>query len=449
MNPRTVVRYICIEGSLWPSGIPISTYIDFSRTVEALTQKRIIWRDRDRRPRVGYGLVGYLRTRNEEIYLVPKHLHVSDFERWSVGITRFLSLCSTLNSSDVVISGPGIFRGSNVLRSWWADYYSRVLRQALNSTPFLWYEAYEDCLPYLRGRIIWPKQIHEFARCSPLLACHFRRYQTDHVLNRLLKWAAIHFGHLSGSPVVRARLGSCIEALRNVASQPPERSALNRIRIPASHGVYREPYVIAKSLYRSMFPTLAPGDIPGSGFVVDIVRAFESFVEGLVRRAVKVGRAQGHDWKCASQNQELLARPADGNWGSFYTRPDNVVWEIESTRGKRGIVIDAKYKGLATSPQAYKRPVGSDFYQVVVACISRGWNRALIIAPATESNEAWKPITWIVQMPDACRPIYVSMLKVDLGRLTIPGEVHENIERMVRFLESSLSACKHAEDMAG
>ena len=84
-----------------------------------------------------------------------------------------------------------------------------------------------------------------------------------------------------------------------------------------------------------------------------------------------------------------------------------------------------------------------------MACISRGWNRALIIAPATESNEAWEPITWIVQVPDACRPVYVSMLKVDLTRLTLPDEVQEATERIVKYLESALAGCRHTEDAVG
>jgi hypothetical protein len=440
MRPQMAQIQLCVEGSPWPSQYAGRALEELDRVVEKRIQKRVLVWDQHDRARVGYGIVGYMRARDANLYVVPKCLHVSDVEQWALGVTGFLGLCQDLTSRDVVITGPGVFTANNIMLPWWADYYSRVLRLALDAMPFLRYEAYGGRLPYLRGRVDWPAQMSEWAHSGIRAACRFRRYQADNPLNRLLKWAAVRFSRIGTSIAMRARLGSCIEAFSNVPDVLPEHASVDRIRITASHRVYREPYQIARSLYNSLFPTLALGQIPSWGFVVDMVRAFEGFVDGLVRRAVRLGRMQGRNWKCLSQDQELLASSVTGNGGSYYTRPDNVAWVIEESGAKCGVVIDAKYKGLALDPTIYRRPIGSDFYQVVVACVSRGWNRALIIAPATEADEVSKELEWAVHMPGVARPVRVSIMKVDLRRLVTPGELRSNVERLVKYLDIALSA---------
>lgn len=354
--------------------------------------KSLISRTRRGQPRVGYGLVGYIRTGGADLYLVPKCLSVPDLDVWAAGVCRFLSICEGLTSRNVAASGAGAFSAGNVLLPWWADHYGRVLRRALDAVPFLRYEPCEDRMPYIRGQIRWSAQVRELAGGSSRVVCRFRRYQADHTLNRLLKWAATRLGHLRASVDTRRQLESCAETLALVPDVPPERSAVMRVRIPASHSIYVEPFEIAKQLYMSAFPTLARGGIPGTGFVIDMVRAFEGFVEGLIRRAVRRGRAAGHDWRFASQQQELLATSVGESGGSYYTRPDNVVWAIGADSGSRGVVIDAKYKGMAGVPRSYARPVGGDLYQVVVACVSRGWDRALIIAPTVGEAEPFESL---------------------------------------------------------
>lgn len=431
---------VCVEGSHWPADIDIDRVLeDLDHIVARGIDKRIIAWDHHGQARVGYGMVGYIRIAGADVYLVPKCLDVSEFERWSAGVTLFLSLCTNLTSKDVVISGAGAFGASNVLLPWWADYYSRVLQRAINTMPFLRYETYNNRIPYIRGRIDWSAQVREWANCGTRIACRFRRYQADHALNRLLKWAATRFSHIATSVATRKRLGACIEEFAAVLDVPPEYAAVERIRIPASHWVYSEPFAIAKSLYRSVFPTLSRGRLPSWGFLVDMVRAFEAFVDGLVRRAVRQGRARGHYWKCGSQAQELLASPVTGDGGKYYTRPDNIVWSIECDGGRRGVVIDAKYKGLARIPKSYRRPVGSDFYQVIIACISRGWDRALIIAPTVGEDKEWKELEWAVRMPKVDHPVHVTIVKVDLRRLVYPDQVQKNVNRLAAYLGRILS----------
>lgn len=440
MECRRARQHMCVEGGKWPAQIDAGhTLANLDHLLAKKIDKRIITWDKNGQARIGYGLAGYIRVKDADLYVAPKCLHVSEYEEWATGVNMFLALCPNLTSRDVVMSGSGVFGASNVLLPWWSDYYGRVLRRALDAMPFFRYEEYAGRIPYIRGTIDWSSQIREWASCSPRAACRFRRYQADNALNRLLKWAATRFSIIATSVPTRTKLGSCIDAFASVPDVPPEFAAVERTRIPASHWVYDEPFAIAKSLYESLFPTLARGRIPSWGFVVDMVRAFEAFVDGLVRRSVRQGRVGGHDWACRAQDQELLASAVSGGGGEFYTRPDNVVWAIESDEGRRGVVIDAKYKGMERSPKSYRRPVGSDFYQVVVACVSRGWDRALIIAPTIGDEEAWDELEWAVKMPGVPRPVHVSIAKVDLKRLSQRGEVQRNVDRLTTYLGRTLS----------
>ena len=224
-----------------------------------------------------------------------------------------------------------------------------------------------------------------------------------------------------------------------VPDAPPEQAALQRMRIPASHWVYREPVTVARSLHDAAFPSLARGQVPNWGFLVNMVRAFEAFVDGIVWRAVRRGRERGHDWAFESQEQRILASSVTGDGSTFYTRPDNVVWTVAGEHGGRGVVVDAKYKGLAKAPERYRRPVANDFYQVIVACLSRGWNRALIIAPTVGEEEATGAREWRVRLPSVAGPVYVGIMKLNLRHLGRRGEVEKSVERLAGYLEEILS----------
>jgi 5-methylcytosine-specific restriction endonuclease McrBC regulatory subunit McrC len=442
MNPIVVT-----EGALWPEEFLRDKLFHlnlqkYDKIFWDSTRTRLIERDAGGRFRVGHNWAGFIRVGEKAVYVGPKCLlGGDDIEAWSRSLPKFLEWCRDLGSSDVIISGSGLFSKSNTMLSWWADYYSKSLQRALRTTPYHKYEWSTCRLGYVRGRINWELQCGELASAGTKVWCDYRNYQADNSLNQLLKWAAKRFMNIASSWITRARLEACSALLSAVTDIPPEVSSIDRIRLPLSYAIYREPYEIARKLYAEMYPNLWTGQIPSCGIMINMVRAFEAFVDGLVQQAVKQARASGKLWFCATQAQQVLAVPAVGGGKPFYTRPDNQVWEIGIENDiKRGCVIDAKYKGSA-SRDPYDRPYSQDYYQVLTSCVSRGWKQGLILSP-TISGEESGVTQWLTRIPTKGggdeSNVTIGLMKLDLMNLGSADGVMKLTHHIESYLEKSL-----------
>lgn len=437
------------EGSSWPRDcLRDDLFYKHLHKCDALfcslTGNKLIEHDAAGRPRVGYNWAGFIRVRDREVYVGPKCLLGSDdITAWSRSLPAFLESCRSLDSSDVLITGNGLFSQSNTLLPWWADYYSKLLHKALHAAPFHRYENTRRRLDYVRGHIEWDRQYSELALGGTKVCCSYRNYQADNPLNQLLKWAAGRFMGMASSRATRSRLEACITLMSTVSDNPPEISVINRVNLPLSYVTYREPFEIAMKLYTNLYPNLWSGRIPSCGVMVNMVRAFEAFVDGVVHRAVKQAKNSGRRWFCSTQEQRLLATPLDGSGGSFYTRPDNQVWEVGIVDDlKRGCVIDAKYKGSA-SKNRYERPYSQDFYQVLTSCLSRGWREGLILSPVV-SGEQNGLTRWRTSIPTKSKGedlnVTIGLMKLNLMNLALPDGISEMTKEIRSYLEASLSS---------
>jgi hypothetical protein len=390
-----------------------------------------------------YGVAGYMRLGPRRVFVIPKCLSVEKHkDAWGRGVPAFLRLCRNLRPSDLLLTGPGVFARSNVLLPWLASYYSTVLWRALHAFPYLRYERSTAALPYLRGRFSWARQAREWASGGQRVWCEFRKYQADNTLNRLLKWATTFLLVIADRAAARERLNSCLGLLEGVRDILPERRLLDLLRLPVSMAAYREPLEVARALYNAHYPSLSPGKVSASGLLLDMQAAFEAFIDGIVFRAVLKARKQGLPWRYGSQEQRRLAHPVGGTH-PYYTRPDNTVAEVEQGLvATRGVVIDAKYKGLRAQPTRYHRPVSQDIYQLLASCIARRWLRGLILAPATQ--EAGEVRRWEVprfsSSGEASRSIRFTSAKVDLGDLGRPGRAQAVIDQVFDLVLRELNS---------
>jgi 5-methylcytosine-specific restriction endonuclease McrBC regulatory subunit McrC len=204
--------------------------------------------------------------------------------------------------------------------------------------------------------------------------------------------------------------------------------------------VYEAPFRIAKSLFLSTFPSLGAGDLPSAAFLIDMPIAFERFVDGLVHLVVKKAAQKGNSWRASYQQPFRFADPLSDGDDAYHVRPDNCVWEIQSstTSSKRGVTIDAKYKGSGSSSVRPEKPNRSDMYQVVASCLASGYRTGIIVAPALDRAESRVVKRWNVRSQDPKTGICVGSVKVDLAALRTMAEIARTVTRFQEAVEEQL-----------
>ena len=329
----------------------------------------------------------------------------SEVDSWTDSVPSLLARCRNLPPWAVVPTGSGHFAASAPLLSWWASYYSLILTRAISQYPLLRYESSTNRQAFLRGRINWTCQVSEWASGGNEFVCDYKTLNDENVVNQLLAWAATKFLSLTLPSATRTHLQEALEILPLGAK--PDRRAVGRIRLTRAFAVYRDPVAVAKALFNSDFPSLTPGGIPASGLVLDMVTAFEAFVDGLVYSVARLGRERNRIWLYEQQRQAKIASSLAGTNSDYFTRPDNAI--DFGGQFPHGVVIDAKYKGMTKDlGRPYDRPMSSDLYQIIASCLARGWRFGIVVAPSTKPGAVEKPRHWRVSSRSLLHDIKIS-----------------------------------------
>src|SRR5206468_3865561 len=108
----------------------------------------------------------YVATETHQLVIVPKCMSLASVSLggWTDSLPAFLNRCHSLPPWAVIATGPNWFAPGSVLLSWWADYYSAVLTRAVQAFPYLRYEPTLQRQSFLRGNIVWSRQIDEWTR---------------------------------------------------------------------------------------------------------------------------------------------------------------------------------------------------------------------------------------------------------------------------------------------
>jgi 5-methylcytosine-specific restriction endonuclease McrBC regulatory subunit McrC len=144
---------------------------------------------------------------------------------------------------------------------------------------------------------------------------------------------------------------------------------------PAQFRHFNEALAIAAALARGTAVGQSLGQVTGYGYVLNMERLFESFVERSLALVVRGVGAQAS----VAQETRLYARALTAGTRSYYTRPDNVLKHGDDSL----LLVDAKYKvlGEAESPAGTARPNNGDVYQLVASLVSHRCRRGLLLYP--------------------------------------------------------------------
>lgn len=312
------------------------------------------------------------------LQVVPKFISsTSSTERWQASILSMLSRVRKKHFSTSKVHGLRRQRANFIdhLAHAFVDSLDAALRGEVMHT----YRHREDRSSFLRGRLLLERQVQRTFSHPHELLCEvdFRDSANDY--NQLLHWASCRLLSLTTDPHVRRRLLATNEKLP--IHGKPSLPARIPSAPPPQYREYAEPLDIAAQLARGWNHGQMAGDLVGYGYLLDMERLFERFVEKSL--VVAASAIDSPHFTVQAQDTIVYARPLNHSGRSYYTRPDNVLY----SSGSPLVIVDAKYKMMSDAEfGTLRKPQNGDVYQLVAAMVAHKCTRGLLLYPKINAD---------------------------------------------------------------
>jgi 5-methylcytosine-specific restriction enzyme subunit McrC len=241
---------------------------------------------------------------------------------------------------------------------------------------------------FLQGRLNIAAQLRQ----SPTTRDHFhvtrQEFSPDSLLNRLPKSVA---EAITASPFIspqtRAALRAAIAGYDSVQSVPLNIADFDHIVFDQFTELERPFLDLCRLLAESIQPTDKSGDTSRPGFLINLERVFEKYVERVLRV---------HIPGIETQREFVFHRPTRDRQPALTGRPDIVI----RSNGKPKCVIDAKWKSLDGPPPA------ADVHQALAYAIGLGCKDVRLVYPGGR----WS--TWRYEMAQSDVSLTIHALRV-------------------------------------
>lgn len=313
--------------------------------------------------------------------------------------------------------------------------YADTLERALGQEPIHAYRTQEERAPYLRGRLAVERQIQALLDRPHQIHCNVDYLDTDNQFNHLLHWAGRRFCALVLDGHVRHRLSVVLRELPAV-SEPLRLATHLPLLPPAQYEHFSEALEIASILARGYGHAQEPGRYSGYGYVLNMERLFEGFVEESLKHAVTFVDSS---YVVQPQVSRLYATAIGHSGKSYFTRPDNVIYDAHE---RVLLLLDAKYKKLAEADEGdSSRPNNSDIYQLFASLASHECERGLLLYPRLlEDTEVGDGTVRYWELHGAGRKFLAGAAAVDICGLTSRADLAAFDQQLAKLVQQVLAA---------
>jgi 5-methylcytosine-specific restriction enzyme subunit McrC len=378
------------------------------------------------------GIAGTVRIFNTHLQVMPKFVGEEAFiGAWQSSIVTMLDRVRRKQYTYSQIKGISLQKAAFIDHVALA--YSDALEVALRQEPIHVYRTREESSPFLRGRFAVGRQMQSFLDRPQRIHCEVDYLETDNQFNQLLHWAGDRLVTMAFDGQVRRRLSETLGRLPSVSLMHTTPVHL-RSSIPPQYRHYSEAIEIASVLAKGYAFGQEAGRFSGYGYVLNMEKLFESFVEKSLQHVVTFfGNAE---YEVRPQDTHLYAEAFGHGGKSYFTRPDNVLYRD----GRPVLLIDAKYKKLSEAEQGDKeRPENADIYQVFAALVSHGCDHALLVYPrmlADKDPGNVKVRFWKVSVAD--RPLLIGAVTLDISNLSSKANLGHFDNKMAELIKDVL-----------
>lgn len=303
--------------------------------------------------------------------------------------------------------------------------YCELLWHALHKGMVKRYEARQENLVLLRGRINVSEQLrHNLAR-PDRLHCSFDEFTPDNELNRVLKLSLrILLSQVKTEQTTRnlAELLMCFDEVSNVpaALLKWERVVIDRLSVG-----YAPLVRMARLFIEGYTPDLVSGRSDGFAVLFDMNELFEEFVGRQIQRVTSLTSVKAH-----LQSPVLsLARLASGT-SCFQLKPDVVLMDGLAFRA----VLDTKWKRLKNSV-AYDGLSSADIYQMHAYAQRYAVRNVILLYPHHAELGPWQPLRntfAFLTSNGAVGQQFMRVATLDLENLrTVPNQLRLILENAI------------------
>lgn len=250
------------------------------------------------------------------------------------------------------------------------------------------YEAREEKLSFIRGKILFSKQSCQFL--NDRVWCRYFNYDHDVLMHRILKYVCYLLTFAVQYEDTKTFLKRILSIYDMVELSPVNISDFQKLKFTRLNGEY-EPFIsFAKLFLESKTLELQGGVIKGFSMLFDMNKLFEEYI----------GRLLENNWSNISQDigglkgsSVYLQRSERKLYGEVNLIPDILV---KDGNGKTLMVMDTKYRELGVaeedvdyeggSPKGDLKPAPQEFYQMFAYSKAYECKDAVLIYPATDST---------------------------------------------------------------
>jgi 5-methylcytosine-specific restriction enzyme subunit McrC len=382
------------------------------------------------------GIAGTFRLGDVEWTVVPKFVADDSTACWERSVLALVRRAYPRSFSAEKRSRLGTT--SLQLVEVFALAFAEAVELAVNGDSVQAYKTEELEIPVIRGRLLIGKQMQHVISRPHMFSCAVDRMDTDNPVNHLLRWAADRFAELARDGFVRQALWDAKERLPPIqghAILPP----VLPVSLAPQYGIWREAVELANLLAIGRGHG-SRGAMEGYGFMLDMPRVFEAFVDVSLRDGL--ARQSDAKWSRVRQSSRVFASPITDGAKSYWSRPDDLV----ERDGQRVALVDAKYKLLADAEDGTpRRPSNSDVYQMACSLVAHGVSRGLLVYPKVVLSSADRATdlssgeqkAWRVQLGD--RSLVIGAVAIDLLGLESLASLHVIDALLVEHVKSLLS----------
>jgi 5-methylcytosine-specific restriction enzyme subunit McrC len=249
------------------------------------------------------------------------------------------------------------------------DEVSRVVRAGLLRE----YQAHEDDLRAVRGRIVVNRQFTALADRRDLISCQFDELTADNAWNRFVKAGLRAVRPWIADVELGRRWVELMIAFEEVADVPTEATDLMRLKVDRKAARYLRGAEWARRILEVLSPSLRSGRQTSPGLLFDINKLWEDAVAAELGRRV---RAAGFELQTQAAGAYLAAL-ADTGTRVVGLRPDLLIVQ----RGRVCAIADTKWKRVEVSRTGHIVPSREDVYQMYAYSAAFGCDQLALIYP--------------------------------------------------------------------
>ena len=261
-----------------------------------------------------------------------------------------------------------------------AAIFADRLRQELLLGPERAYLQREANLRSFKGKLSISRQAQHNAAHRERFYCRYDEFSDDTVMNRIFRASCRVLLEVTRSPATQDVLRHCLLLLDGVTDVEIQEADFARISLNRQSERFEDVLRFCRLLLSGRTPTIQAGGTRTFSLLFDMNKVFERFVAAFLRRHV-APRLLGVEVFQQAEHHKRHLMESQGS-GVLRLEPDVLV-----EAGGRRMVIDTKWKLLASGKRGKGGVADADLYQLYAYTRRYGCTRSVLLYPFVDGLE--------------------------------------------------------------